>query len=89
MLQRHQDMVIDFQNVSMFAALYEPCHEKTRFVHMRKQAQIITAKLISTFVFTIQVVQFLFFLYPKFHASSHLLRLYSSVCVGPLRKLNC
>ena len=43
-------------------------------------------KLISAFVFTTWIVQSLFYLNPKFQASSHLLWLYSLVCVGPGRK---
>ena len=38
------------------------------------------------FVFATRIVQFLFFLNPKFQASSLLLSLYSPVCVGPGRK---
>ena len=38
------------------------------------------------FVFATRIVQSLFFLNPKFQASSHLLCLYSPVCVGPGRK---
>ena len=34
-------------------------------------------------------VQFLYFLNPTFLASSRLLCLYSSVCVGPVWKLHC
>ena len=68
----------------------EPRREKTGFLHMRKtKAQIsfaVTVKLISTFVFTTQMVQSLYFLNPKFQASRHLLWLYSPVCVGPGRK---
>ena len=45
-----------------------------------------TAKLISAFVFAIRIVQFLFYLNLKFQASSHLVWLYSPVCVGPGRK---
>ena len=41
----------------------------------------VTAKLISAFVFAIRIVQSLY-LNPKFQASSHLLWLYSLVCVG-------
>ena len=37
-------------------------------------------------VFTTYIVQSLYFLNPKFQASSHLLWLYSPVCVGPGRK---
>ena len=43
----------------------------------------VTAKLISTFVFATWIVQFLYFLNPKFQASRRLLWLYSPVCVGP------
>ena len=42
-----------------------------------------SAKLISAFVFATRIVQFLFFLNPKFPASIHLLCLYRPVCVGP------
>ena len=44
----------------------------------------VTAKLISAFVFAIQIVQSLYFLNQKFQVSSDLLLLlYSPVCVGP------
>ena len=46
----------------------------------------VTAKLISAFVLAIRIVQSLFYLNTKFQASSHLLWLYSRVCVGPGRK---
>ena len=46
----------------------------------------VTAKLISAFVFAARKVQSLFFLTTNFQASSHLLWLYSPVCVGPGRK---
>ena len=45
-----------------------------------------TAKLICAFVFATRIVQSLYFLNTKFQASSHLLWLYSLVCVGPGRK---
>ena len=44
-----------------------------------------TAQLISAFVFATWIVQSLYFLNPKFQASSHFLWLYSPVCVGPGR----
>ena len=54
----------------------EPRHVKTGFLHMRKtKTQIsfaIAAKLISAFVFATQIVQTLYFLNPKFQASSHI-----------------
>ena len=37
-------------------------------------------------LFSLQIVQSLFFLDPLYQASSHLLWLYSPVCVGPGRK---
>ena len=46
----------------------------------------VTAKLISAFVFATWIVQSIYFLNTKFQASSHLLWLYSPVCVGPGRK---
>ena len=46
----------------------------------------VTAKLISAFVFATRILQSLFFLNPKCQATSHLLGLYSLVCVGPGRK---
>ena len=50
-----------------------------------KNKDAVTAKLISAFVFATRIVQSLF-LNPKFQASSHLLCLYSPVCVGPGQK---
>ena len=49
----------------------------------------VTAQLICAFVFAAQIVQFLFYLHPKFQASSHFLWLYSLVCVRPVQKLHC
>ena len=59
------------------------------FSHAKIKTQIsfaVTAKLISDFVFATRIVLFLYFLNPKFQASSYLLWLYSPVCVGPGRK---
>ena len=47
---------------------------------------MVTAKLISAFVFATRIVQFLFYLNPKFQAPSFVLCLYRLVCVGPVRK---
>ena len=70
--------------------LIEPRYEKTGFLHMQKiKTQIsfaVIVKLISAFVLATRIVQFLFYLNPKCQASSHLLWLYSPVCVGPGRK---
>ena len=49
----------------------------------------VTAKLISAFVCALWIVQLLYFLNPKFQASSQLLCLYSSVCVEPVWKPHC
>ena len=46
----------------------------------------VTVKLISAFVFVTRIVQFLFFLNPKFPASSHLQLLHRPVFVRPARK---
>ena len=42
---------------------------------------VVTAKLISAFVFATRIVQSLFYLNTKFQASSHLVWLYILVCV--------
>ena len=58
----------------------------------KTKAQIssaVTAKLINAFVFATWIVLFLYFLNPKFQASSHLLCLCSSVWVEPVPKLHC
>ena len=62
--------------------IYEPPREKTNNLHWRKQRR-------STFVFATRIVQFLFYLNPKFQASSSFLCLYSPVCVEPVRKPHC
>ena len=62
---------------------------KPGFAYAKTKTQIsyaVTAQLISAFVFATQIAQSLFFLNPKFQASSHFLWLYSPVCVGPGRK---
>ena len=73
--------------------IFELSHEKTNNLHYAKtKTQIsfaVAAKLISAFVFTIWIVHILFFLNPKFQASSLLLCLYSSVCVRPVQKSHC
>ena len=56
------------------------CQRKTQI------SFVVTTKLISAFVFATWIVQSLFFLNPKFHASSCILWLCSPVCVGPGQK---
>ena len=56
---------------------------------MGKPTIFAVTALISTFVFSTRIVQFLFYLNPKFQASSLLLCLYGLVCVGPVRKPHC
>ena len=58
------------------------------FAYAKTKTQIsfaVTAKLIRAFVFATRKVQCLYFLNLKFQASSHLLWLYSLVCIGPGR----
>ena len=43
----------------------------------------------QAFVIATRIVQFLFYLNPKFQASSSFLCLYRSVCVGPVQKPHC
>ena len=53
---------------------------------MQKQRCRSAVQPISIFDFATQIVQSLFYLYSKFQASSLLLCLYRTVCVGPGRK---
>ena len=71
--------IFDFHNVFQFPPLIltakvEPLHGKTNNLHRQKQrhrsASQVTAKLINAFVFATQIVQFLYFLNPKFPASN-------------------
>ena len=58
---------------------------KPAFAYAKTKTQIscaITAQLISAFVFATRIVKSLYFLNPKFQASSHLLWLHSPVCLG-------
>ena len=50
---------------------------------------VATANPISALFFATRIVHFLFFLNPKSQASSHLLWLYSLICVGPVQKPHC
>ena len=62
--------------------------ENRLYAYAKTKTQIsvsVTTKLISAFVFAIRIVQSLYYLNSKFQASSHLLWLYSPVCVGPGR----
>ena len=63
--------------------------ENRLFAYAKTKTQIsfaVTAKLISAFVFATRIGQYLYFLDAKFQASSHLVWLYSLVCVGPGRR---
>ena len=60
--------------------LYRPCREKTSFLHNREADQRLC------FHYTDSTILLLLLLNPKFQASSHLLWLYSPVCVGHGRK---
>ena len=66
--------------------IIERHHENSIFAYAKTKAQIscaVTAQLISAFVFTTHIVQFLLHLYPKFQASSHLLWMHRPFCVRP------
>ena len=54
-----------------------------------RSAVHFTAQLIRAFVFATRIVPYLFFLNLKFLACSHFLCLYSSICVGSVRKPHC
>ena len=69
--------------------VYVPLRALFLVAYAKTKMQIscaVTAQLISDFVFATWIVRSLFYLNPKFQASSHLLWVYSLVCVGPGQK---
>ena len=81
--------IIDFFNTRTHNRKMSRVVRKPAFAYAKTKTQIsfaVTAKLISAVVFAIRKVQSLYYLNPKFQASSHLLWLYSPVCVRPGRK---
>ena len=73
-LERSNVLVVEFETKLPHFSLVV---RKPAFcIHVKTKTQIsfaVTAKLISAFVFATPIVQSLFFLNPKFHASRHLL----------------
>ena len=93
--EREKFRKVNFQNfeclLSNWLHMYGPPHEKTYFLSTENKGAdqlhgTVIAKLISAFVFAPLIVQSLYFLNPKFEVSSHLLLLYSRICVGPCWK---
>ena len=63
--------------------------ENRLFAYAKTKTQIscaVTAQLIITFAFAIRIVQSFYYLNLKFQVNSHLLWLYSLVCVRPGQK---
>ena len=62
---------------------------KPAFAYAKTKTQIsfaVIAKQIKAFVFATRIVQFLYFLNPKFQTCNYFLKLCSPVWVGPGRK---
>ena len=72
----------------LFLELSHLMRKPTICIGENKDADQLTTKLISSFVFAIRKVQTLFFLNLKFQASNCLLWLYSSVGIGPVMLKN-
>ena len=72
--QKYSWMLISFDQFIII--IIEPRFEKTGlFAYAKTKTQIsfaVTAKLISAFVFATRIVQSLFYINPKFQASSHI-----------------
>ena len=71
--------------ITPFMMINEPRHEENRlFAYAKTKTHIsfaVTAKLISAFVYATRIGQSLYFIYTKLQASTHLVCLYSLVCV--------
>ena len=77
-----------FTATNKWAASWE--NQQSAYAKTKTQISFaVTAKLISAVVLATRIVQFLFYLNPKFQASSSFLCLYRPVCVGPGRKPHC
>ena len=76
----------DLDKLSRVSRKPDFCICKNKEADQLRGNREVTAKLISAFVFAIRILQFLYYLNPKFQASTHLLWLYSPVCVRPGRK---
>ena len=74
-------VMLEAQFENMFYYMSRVMRKPTFCICENKDADQLTAKLISAFVFATRIVQSLFYLNPKFQASNHLLCLYSPVCV--------
>ena len=77
-ITRFNDNVAISKRLFIKQLIFELPHGKTNNLHRRAKtkAQIsfaVTAKQISAFVFATLIVQFLFYLNPKFHASGSFL----------------
>ena len=94
-LARHSDLLLYScytKSRSLYNYTCDTAHMSEHFAYAKTKAQIsftVTAKLISVFVFATRIVQFLYFLNPTFLASNLHVCLYSSICVGPVRKPHC
>ena len=89
---KRMEIIFSYKSILIFKSRKtrsrnESCHEKTKILHMQNSFPV-TEKLI-TFVFATWIVQFFYFLNPKFRASSHLQCSYSLVCVRPVQKPDC
>ena len=78
----------DYVAFTMDQSKSEQHHVKTCFLHMQKQTQIrcsVTTHAADQCLYFCYIDSTIPLLNPKFQAFSHLLWLFSSVCVGPGR----
>ena len=74
--------------ITIWAASWE--NQRSAYAKTKTQISFaVTAKLISAFVISTWIVQYLYFLSTKFQASSHLQWLHSMVCVRPGQNPHC
>ena len=89
----HSDLQLFRANGLVILTHYvkEVCHISSVeiYVEIIDHSKDDRAKLISAFDFATCEVQFIYFLNPKFPASSHLLWLLRLVYVGPVQKPHC
>ena len=87
-LEKDERSLMKLDAIFSVSIIFAAALENQRSAYAKTKLQIscaVTVQLISAFVFAQKLVQYLFFLNPKFQGYSLLLRLYRPVCVGPGR----
>ena len=85
----YENNVVSFGMLTLVAQMFRlliRCTHENDMSRIVRKPDFCLGENKGAFVFATRIVQFLFYLNPKFQASSSFLSLYRPVCVGPGRK---